>query len=261
MGNPLKTPPVYLTLAQVRFNPILKLPQFVEQIQENFRLAGYGDFSEQQFVSIHLTSQAGQNPTPTPVTQQRFHFGNLERTHIFGLTDRSITLYSSRYGHFDTFLKCFLEGLATVHHALDLAFTETIGLRYLDLVVPKTGEALEDYLVEQVRGLGTPLGGESVYSYAEAMDKIGNITLRSRVAIQNGPFAFPPDLQRMNLHIEERFNSHVGHAANLDNDGFVEVREPFSAAVVAEHLKAIHMVISHGFKSTVTPHALEVWNE
>lgn len=25
MGTPLKSPPVYLTLAQVRFNPILKL--------------------------------------------------------------------------------------------------------------------------------------------------------------------------------------------------------------------------------------------
>ena len=56
MGTPLKNPPVYLTLAQVRFNPILKLADFLPSIQESFRQAGYPDFNRQRIISIQLTA-------------------------------------------------------------------------------------------------------------------------------------------------------------------------------------------------------------
>ena len=35
MGTPLKNPPVYFTVAQVRFNPILKLAEFLPAIQRH----------------------------------------------------------------------------------------------------------------------------------------------------------------------------------------------------------------------------------
>ena len=60
MGTPLKNPPVYLTLAQVRFNPILKLVDFLPSIQESFRHAGYPDFEHQHLISIQVAMQDGQ---------------------------------------------------------------------------------------------------------------------------------------------------------------------------------------------------------
>jgi uncharacterized protein (TIGR04255 family) len=261
MGSPLKNPPVCLTLAQVRFNPILKLADFLPSIQESFRQAGYPDFDRQHLISIQLSAQDGQGPTPTPIQQERFQLGNVEKTHVFILDGQSLTLQSTNYGQFETFSACFLEGLNIVHDAVKLAFTERVGLRYLDRVMPQPGETIEQYLVEQVHGLTSRLDGRSLYSYAEAMNEIGNIKLLSRVAIQDGPLAFPPDLQPGNMRITERFTSYVGISAILDNDGFFEGREVFSTNVVADHLDAIHKVIGAAFKTTATPYAFVAWDK
>lgn len=261
MGTPLKNPPVYLTLAQVRFNPILKLVDFLPSIQESFRQAGYPDFERQKIIAIQLNAQEGQPPAPSPVSQERFQFGNVEKTHIFILDGHSLTLQSTNYGQFETFSACYLEGLSIVHDAVKLAFTERVGLRYLDRVMPQPGESIEPYLVEQVHGLASRLEGRALYSYTEAMNVIANIKLLSRVAIQHGPLAFPPDLQPGNMRIAERFTSYVGISAILDNDGFVEQREVFSTKAVTDHLSAIHKVIGLAFKTTATPYAFDAWDK
>lgn len=261
MGIPLKNPPVYLTLAQVRFNPILKLADFLPSIQESFRLTGYPDFDRQHLISIQLTTQEGQPPTPTPVQQERFQLGNVEKTHTFILDGQSLTLQSTNYGQFETFSACFLEGLNIVNDAVKFAFTERVGLRYLDRVMPQSGETIAQYLVDQVHGLTSRLEGRPLHSYTEAMNEIGNIKLLSRVAIQDGPLAFPPDLQPGNMRIMERFASYVGISAILDNDGFFEGRETFSTKTVADHLDTIHKVIGAAFKATATPYAFAAWDK
>lgn len=261
METPLKNPPVYLTLAQVRFNPVLKLDDFLSGIQESFRLAGYPDFERQSVISIQVTAQDGQPSVPTPVQHERFQLGNIEKTHTFILDRQSLTLQSTNYGHFETFSACFLQGLKFVDDAVKLAFTERVGLRYLDRVMPKSGETIEQYLVDQVQGMNSRLGGRSLYAFTETMNLIGNIKLLSRVAIQEGPLAFPPDVQPGGMQISERFTSHTGNSAILDNDGFVEGREVFSTKAVAEHLNAINKVIGAAFKATATDHAFTIWNK
>jgi len=261
MGTPLNNPPVYLTLAQVRFNPILKLAEFLPNIQEAFRLDGYPDFERQHIISIQLTEQEGHSPTPISVPQERFQFGNVEKTHTFHLDGQSLTLQSTNYGRYETFSEFFLKGLQIVHEAVSLAFTERVGLRYLDRVMPEPGESIQQYLAEQVHGLNSSLGGRSLYSYAEAMNEIGNIKLLSRVAIQEGPLAFPPDIQLGDMLIMKKFVSFNGNGAILDNDGFFEGREAFSTNAVAEHLDAIHKVIGTAFRTTATPYAFSAWDK
>ena len=260
MGTPLKNPPVYFTVAQVLFNPILKLAEFMPSIQESFR-ADYPDYDVQHVTSIELTVQDGQPPVPTPVQQVRFLLGNVEKTYNFILDGQSLTLQSTNYGQFETFSACFLEGLNIVHDAVKLAYTERVGLRYLDRVMPQSGETIEQYLAEQVHGLNSSLGGLPLYSFSEAMNEVGNMKLRSRVTIQGGPLAFPPDLQPGNMRIAERFSPHMDISAILDNDGFVEGREAFSTEAVAEHLDAIHKVIGKAFRTTATQYAFAAWDK
>jgi uncharacterized protein (TIGR04255 family) len=239
----------------------LKLGHFLPSIQESFRQAGYPDFERHNVISIQLTAQDGQPPAPTPVQQERFQLGNVEKTHTFILDGQSLTLQSTNYGHFEAFSACFLKGLNIVHDAVKLAFTERVGLRYLDRVMPQAGETIGQYLADQVQGMNSRLGGRSLYAFTEAMNVIGNIKLLSRVAIQEGPLAFPPDVQPGDMRIPERFTSYIGNSAILDNDGFVEGREVFSSQAVAEHLDDIHKVIGAAFKATATPHALTTWDK
>lgn len=260
MGKPLKNPPVYLTLAQVRFNPILKLADFLPSIQESFRRSGYPDFEPQHSISIQVTMQDNK-PVPQPISQDRFLFGNVEKTHMFILANQSLTVQSTNYGQFESFSKCFLEGLDIVHKAVQLAYTERIGLRYLDRVMPQKDETIAQYLVEQVQGLTTKLGGKPIYSFTEALNEVGKIKLVSRVAIQEGPLAFPPDLQPWKLVVAEKFVSYTGQSAILDNDGFIEAREPFSDKKVYENLDTIHKVIGDAFRATATQYAFAAWDK
>jgi uncharacterized protein (TIGR04255 family) len=49
--------------------------------------------------------------------------------------------------------------------------------------------------------------------------------------------------------------------AVLDNDGFFEGREEYSAETVRRHLDAIHKVIGTAFKTVATDYARKKWNE
>ena len=261
MGTPLKNPPVYLTLAQVQFNPILQLQQFLPKTQESFRQADYPDFQHQRNTSIQITAQDGRPPVPVPVQHEIFLFGNIEKTHQFILTGQSLTLQLTNYDRFEAFSACFLKGLSIVHDAMNLAFTERVGLRYLNRVMPQPDEKIEQYLVDQVLGIHSQHEGQSLYAYTETMNAIGNIKLLSRSAIQEGPLAFPADIQPRNMRIPERFTSYTGNSAILDNDGFVEGRESFSTETVTKHLDDIHQVIDNAFRAATKPHAFTTWNK
>jgi len=260
MGNPLKNPPVYVTLAQVRFNPILKLAEFLPSIQESFRRQNFVSFETHQNISIQVTIQDSK-AIPQTVPLVKYLFGNAERTHKFILDNQSLTIQSTNYVQFENFSSCFLNGLEIIDKAVQLAYTERTGLRYLDRVMPQKDETIEKYLADKVQGLTSNLGGKPVYSFTEAMNEVDNIKLISRVAIQDGPLAFPPDLQPLDLVVEDRFVTYTGKSAVLDNDGYIENREKYSKQKVYENLNAIHKVISTAFKATATPYALKIWNE
>lgn len=264
MGTPLKNPPVYFTICQVRFNQLLKLSEFLPAIQEGFSKAGYPAYETQSNLVIQMVAHVPQEGKPEqlqpmPSTHDSYQFGNLESTHLFMLDSQALTLQSTQYGCFEAFSAEFLKGLRILHEAVGLSFTERIGLRYLDRVMPLEGDALEQYLVPEVHGLLNRLGGQGLYTYSEAMSQQDDVKLRARVVIQGGELAFPPDVQPNKMVIDARFHDYQGVSAILDNDGFVEKREAFSLETVAAHLNQIHDMVDVAFKATVTDHAFEAW--
>jgi uncharacterized protein (TIGR04255 family) len=260
MGPPLKKPPVYFTVAQVRFNPLLKLSDFLPSIQEGLRKFGFPAFTVHTTVALQLAVKDGQT-VPQPVPHEQYLFANVEQIHCFVLSSDSLTFQSTNYGTYESFSEVFLEGLALVHKEVALDFTDRVGLRYLDHVFPKPVDNLSLYLAPEVQGLSTRLGGQPVHSYAEALNAVGNVMLRTRVVIQNGGLGFPPDLLPRGMAVQQRFLQAQGMHAILDTDGSVEGRALFSLEAVREHLFAIHEVIGAAFRATVTPHALAAWSE
>jgi uncharacterized protein (TIGR04255 family) len=260
MGPPLKKPPVYFTVAQVRFNPLLKLSDFLPSIQEGLRKFGFPAFAAHTTVALQLAVKDGQT-VPQPVPHEQYLFANVEQTHSFVLSSDSLTFQSTNYGTYESFSAVFLEGLALVHQEVALDFTDRVGLRYLDHVFPKAGDNLAQYLAPEVQGLSSRLGGQPMHSYSEALNVIGNVLLRARVVIQNGGLGFPPDLLPHGMAVQQRFLQADGMHAILDTDGSVEGRALFSLDAVRQHLLAIHDVIGAAFRATVTEHALAVWNE
>lgn len=260
MGTPLKNPPVYFTLAQVKFNPILKLNDYVPTIQEAFRRAGYPDFAPRGGIAIKISMQDG-TPKPEHQTVNSYFFGDSAKTHNFVLDSDSLTFQSTDYGHFEGFAKKFEEGLERIHQAVHLDFIERIGLRYLDRVAPMGQDKIDQYLVPQALGVREIIGGQPLHSYCETLTQMAGARLLSRVFTQNGPLGFPPDIGHHGLRLPERFNGAPSLHAVVDTDGFVEQRIPYSVEAVRKHLNELHKIIGDAFKALATPYAFKKWNE
>jgi len=259
MGKPLKNPPVYFTVVQVRFNAVLNLKEkYLPLIQDGLRKMGYPVYLQKQAFALHL--EGGQG-TPQMVPIEQYLFSNPAQTHAFVLGNDALTFQSTDYGNFETFSEAFLKGLALVHDVVVLAFTQRIGLRYLDFVLPKTGEPLELYLHPGVFGLSAELGGETIHAYAESLTLHALVKLRSRIVLQVGGVAYPPDIMPDEMKVQPRFLEARGRHAILDNDGFVEERQDYSQDNVMCRLGDIHGVIVGAFKLATTEHAHKVWEE
>lgn len=258
MGR-LSNPPVYFTLAQVRFNRLLKLSDFLPNIQERLRQERFPDFSTQTQFAIEVNFQNG-TPAPVPVAVERYQFGDTEKTHVFVLDQESLTLQSTDYGDFKTFSKNFMLGLDILHEAVRLDYVERIGLRYLDRVAPRKDEDLYQYLAPEIAGLSRKLPGQPVHAYSESENVVNDVKLLSRVIIQNGPLGFPPDIVPSQMKVSSKLAEYVGPHAILDNDGSIEGRSVFSSEAVRVQLTTIHDVIGEAFHAAASAHAFKVWS-
>jgi uncharacterized protein (TIGR04255 family) len=264
MGKKLDVAPVFFTIMQVRFNPILTLDAYVPQIQERLRKEGFPDAQKGFVATINLTlggaPSAEGAPAQIPIAQTpRITFGNRERTAAFILDQGAISFQTTEYDVFETFLADFMKGLEAVHQAVALDFTDRLGLRYLDAVFPKTGEAVKDYLSGSILGLTEKINDTIVHSFSETLVKREDIQVRSRVIIQDSELSFPPDLMGLNLSVPARFRGLNGRHALIDTDGWSDAREAFSLDRIKERFDSIHDGITTTFKASVTPNALKVW--
>lgn len=255
--------PVYFTVAQVRFNPVLNMEGYLATIQEKMRKAHFTDFKrevvQRLIVPFASPGNAGQVPTPSFVPQARCIFGNIEGTSEFVLENNALALQTTAYDTFEIFSVMLLNGLGIVHDVVQLDFTERIGLRYLDAVLPKAGESLADYLTPEVLGLSNKLTGNMLHSVSEtvSMTTIGQMV--SRVIIQDGHIGLPLELMALAPRIDPRFTQPEGRHSIIDTDAFVEKREAFNLEKLEATLLSLHDVIDESFRATVTPHAIKVW--
>lgn len=263
MGKKMSNAPVYFTVAQVRFNPVLNMEGYLVTIQEKMRTAHFPDFKretiQQLIVPLGSPSESGQVPTPSFVPQARCIFGDIEGTTKFVLENSALALQTTAYETFEVFSKMLLDGLKIVHDALRLDFTERIGLRYLDAVLPKERESLSDYLTPEVLGLSNKLAGKLSHSFSETVTMNTSGQLVSRVIIQDGHVGLPPELMAVVPRLNKRFTQPEGRHAIIDTDAFLERREVFSIEKLRDRLLALHGEILKSFRVTVTSSALKKW--
>lgn len=263
MGKKMSNAPVYFTVAQVRFNPVLSIEGYLSTIQDRMRIAGFPDFKrvdlKQLVVPFGSAGEGGQPPVPVFLPQTHCIFGNRDGTTEFVLQANSLSFQITAYDTFESLLTTFIKGLNIVHEALKLDFTERVGLRYLDAVLPQEGESLSDYLTVEVLGLSQKLGRELLHSFNETVTVNLKGQLISRVIIQKGKVGLPPEISVLAPRVNSIFTQFEGLHAIVDTDAFVEQREPFNAQDIESKLNDFHDEIIKSFEATVTSHALSVW--
>lgn len=263
MSRKMKNAPVYFTLAQVRFNPILNMEVYLPTIQEKMRAAHFPDFKRENIQQLILPfaspSDSGQPPSPSFVPRARCLFGNIDRSTEFVLEHDALALHTTAYDTSETFDKILLDGLGIIHDVIRLDFTERLGLRYFDAVLPKPNELLSNYLTTEVLGLYSKLGGKLAHSYSETVTMNGDIQLVSRVIIKDGHVGLSPEFIGLAPRINQKFIEPEGRHAIIDTDAFCVQREEFSLNKLRSKLVLLHAEIRKSFEETVTKDALKAW--
>lgn len=260
MGQKLSHAPVFYTLAQVVFNPVLQIADFVPKIQDRLRREGFPDFRKELLRQLEVRQGEGEPPQiSTQEGPTRWNFVNSNRVSGYVLQPNSFVYHTTAYETFEVFSKSLVDGLRLVHEEVSLAFIERIGVRYLDAVLPKKDETLAQYLKGSVLGLSSGIQGQLLHSFTETATEATDGKLVSRVLITEGDLALPPDLFPLGLTLGERFSSIKARHAILDNDHYSTERFNFNLEQVAARLSASHTRISEAFRATVTDFALAAW--
>lgn len=261
----MKKAPVYYTLAQVRHNPILRLDKYVADIQERVRKAGYPDHQVVKALIVNLQGRAGglsDVQYPDPKTIERHLFLSADGTRGFILDEGALSFQTTEYDTFEPFLEQFLVGFGIAHECIGLDYTERIGIRYLDAVVPAGGpDDLAKYLAPGVLGLAgrLPKGVQIGLSLSETHIPLPDANLLSRTMVRSGPLGFPMDLEPQGLKVPERFQKIDGLHAIIDTDASQTARLPIDVAALRQCLEMLHGKIRMAFDASITDHALSAW--
>lgn len=263
MGEKLTNAPVYYTLAQVQFNPVLDLDGYIPAIQSKMRETHFPDFKKEIFQRIDfpvLGTEQGRMIPPTLTTQARYLFGDISGQTAFLLEANALTLQTTAYDTFEPFSGSLMTALNVLHSLLRLDFVERIGLRYLDAIQPlKESETLRDFLVPEVLGLSLRGHGLLQQSISETAVESPAGQLISRIIIRDGTIGLPSELSGAALAIASRFTQRQGLHAIVDTDASFAHREVFDPAKIEARLLALHDEIEASFRDTATDYARASW--
>jgi len=260
--------PVYYVFAQARHNPILQLDPFLPEIQDRMRKAGFPDYQASAIYAVELNFSGGGGQQDTkrlmPKAVARHLFLSADRSKGFIFEQGALSLQTTEYDTFEPFLEQFMAGFGIIHDVINLDYTERIGIRYLDAVVPAGGpDDLSRYLIPGVFGLagklpeGVPIGMSMSETHIPLTDVDANLV--SRTIVRNGPLGFPIDLEPQGLTVSERFQKVQGLHAIIDTDASQAKRQSIDLADLRSRLDMLHTKIRMAFDATVTADALAEW--
>lgn len=260
MGTQLSKAPVCFTLAQMRFNPVLVADAFVSALQEDFRRAGFPDYSQANVQALAVEpSEDGMAVRQQAIT--RLVFKNKAQSAAILLDPAALTYELTDYPVFDEFSEAFLRALEIVHRHRSIEYRDRLGMRMLDAVRPREGESLEQYVVPQAMGFVglVPDTPEHQQTVTESLFKNGARTLLVRTIRVTRGVAVPPDLAPLRLKLQKRFLDRPGETMMLDCDSFVSERADFDVDATKTELAELKSALSRSFKALVTPFALKSW--
>lgn len=255
----MRTAPIYYVLAQVRFNPILRMASSVEALQERWRRE-YPDFQNDPVNSL-IVSMPDPNGTPEVKNDisPRWDFTDRNATNGFLLANDSLTFHTTNYTNSVEFIQTLLDGLALLHQCVSLSYVDGLGFRTLDAIKPDAGHDLSFYLRASLMGLYGAFDGQFIQAMSQLMqDRIFG-RLVTRTVLLNSKLGIPSDLAPLKLRPAERFSEINGPHAILDNDISQDERFDFDLSEIDKRLRIVKDGLNDAFYNSITKEALESW--
>jgi|GEM_PF-2116367 len=263
MTNLANAPLVYM-IGIVRFPRLPDHARYITEYHEAIR-------AEYPLTDDIMTSMVSATIGPEGMRidqheTKMFQFASVDRQWAFIFTDSVLGLHTASYETHQDFVNRFRRGLDALLRVSDIgiAWLEAVGIRYVDLVVPREGEGLRDYLNPWVVPDDAPvvsaglslIEGMSVATYGT---EAGALRFQ---ALRNPPTTLPPELDT--LLVQRNGWKRVvpdGEFAVMDIDHGCRFDPPTAMDIdfVCDRLLALRKVAKGLFNSAGTPFALKVW--
>ncbi len=262
-GSPpiqLSKNPIALVLCQIRFSSILGMEStYLPNIQALLRVLGFKVNASGQIAQVLLTPQG-----PQAQVSPHHEFQNLDRTESVVVAPDFVTYQATRYVRFQDFLSRFItiiDQVSTVTKGLTI---ERIGLRYLDAIVPKSGETWQLYVQPGLRGIMSPIFNAPVNEQLHQVitgTRMGG-TMIVRILANPKGIPLPPDLAgtKLSLSVCGPVIDGLG-AAVIDMDHFC-IMSPtdYDPGAIEKRLWDLkHGILEVWKDQIVTKEALERW--
>ncbi|HET7108119.1 MAG TPA: TIGR04255 family protein [Candidatus Acidoferrum sp.] len=256
----MKKPPIFYTIGQIQFSPVLGMAKFVPDIQEELR-RDFPDFQRGKIANVQIKA-IDENVPVQVVTQERWHFNDLNRTSGYLLQPQSLVFHTTAYETSEHFLQKVLGGISIVQKYAELTYIESVSIRTLDAVIPEPDQNVREYLNPAVRGLSEGLDGHLKHSVMESLWEVPpHGVLISRVAIVKGALATPMDLFPLALELKPELRKlDLGEHALVDSDRQHKERFAFDPEEIRRRLLVVKRDATLAFQKSVSQFALERWN-
>ena len=233
------------------------MQEFLPDIQEQLRNSGLPKFRAVQ-TETETRLFGGEKPLRV-TTATHWEFGAKDNRTVATLGTDSISLLTTAYHTIGEFAEGLTKLLETVRTAANVTLRERIGLRYVNVIVPSSGKALSDYIVDKV--LGFLLGDLGVKTASSVAVTAGNSSLGTfvmRSIRRPRGSVLPPDLASLKLETNKPLTMDQEFCC-LDFDHFNEGTKDFDVAQTMKEFEELHELIERAFNEAVKPAAMEEW--
>lgn len=254
--------PLALVLAQVRISPYLTIGSCIPAIQDALR-GTYPAYRKSQMQTIEF----GPGTAPNITTADRHHFVDADNRVGVIVQQDSIVFAATRYETFESFEAKHRVVLECLEKNVRNLFVEKLGLRYIDVIVPRKDEGPEQYVVEGLRGakfeVGSPVASSAQYVAQWKLEN-GAMKFRFLTGVRS-PF-LPKDVQTLELGTPEVIQkaqaayNEKRQIGVFDFDRSVDHRGSYHSSRLLELFAAMHADASKAFKRAMSNLAEQVWN-
>ena len=252
--------PIALVMCQIRFSGIMAMETtYLPDIQARLRGIGFKVNATTQVAQVLMTPQG-----PHAQAAKHYEFQNLDRTESVVVCPEFVTYQATKYVCFKDFLQRLIEVVEQVSSVTNGLTVERLGLRYIDVIIPKASETWQRYVQPGMRGVTSPAfknqADEQVHQVVAETIIGGTMIIRILSNAKGVPL--PPDMAgtKLALNIQGTVIAGLG-AATIDVDHFCTMSptEYDSAAMGKRLWELKHVILDVWKNQIVTKEALETW--
>lgn len=236
-------------------SPVEAMVEYVPEIQERFRKAGFPEMQEGQI--HHQMVVHGKTVAENRGTQ--WEFVNKTNTTSIQLNLDAITVHTTEYTRFEDLEKTIKLAVTTLHEIVAPSQVHRYGLRYVNVIPITTDSAFDQWVQSNLLGYPNLPDAHRIGSFSETvMVTAPSSRLVARCITMHSGFPLPADLMPCALKLPFDIPMKEPFVI-LDNDHGRVGPEDFDPIIAVEAIASLHDLLELTFQSSVTPQALKTW--